>query len=296
MGRPVFVPIAGVAFGHHAWEDGPDWSGGNDGMTKVVAVYSMKGGVGKTTIAVNLACNSALSGGLRTLVWDIDAQGAASFLFGRERRNATAKRVFSREAQPAELIEPTDWPGLDLLGADMSLRHLDSTLSEAEKPKRLRKLLQGLAGDYARIYLDCPPGLGELSDQVFRATDLIVVPVPPTPLALRSLEQVGDHIEREHHGRPPLLPVFSLVDRRKKLHREIVGEHPDWPVIPQASIIERMSIDRVPIVARTGNSPAAAAFNDLWQRVEHRLEAIGSKRRDSKLARIPAPPAAPRAR
>ena len=81
-------------------------------MTQVVAVYSMKGGVGKTTIAVNLAYSSAVLGGRRTLLWDVDAQGAASFLLCRKKRSSKARRVFSHEVQPADLIEPTDWPGL----------------------------------------------------------------------------------------------------------------------------------------------------------------------------------------
>lgn len=267
-------------------------------MTQVVAVYSMKGGVGKTTIAVNLAYSSAVAGGLRTLLWEIDAQGAASFLLGREGPSAKARRIFSRDVDPAELIEPTRWPGLDLLGADMSLRHLDRTLAETEKPKRLRKLLQSMAGEYDRIYLDCPPGLGELSDQVFRAADLIVSPVIPTPLALRSLDQVREHIDRDHGGQPPLMPVFSMVDRRKKLHREIVEEHPDWPVIPQSSIIERMSLDRMPLAAHAGSSLPVRAMNDMWHGIERRLAEDNreTKRASNKLARIPSVPAAPRAR
>lgn len=267
-------------------------------MTQVVAVYSMKGGVGKTTLAVNLAYNSAALGGHRTLLWEIDAQGAASFLLGQEQGATKARRVFSREVDPVDQIEPTRWPGLDLLGADLSLRHLDRTLSDAGKPKRLRKLLQGLADRYDRIYLDCPPGMGELSDQVFRAADLVVVPVPPAPLAMRSLEQVREHVAREHDGRPPLLPVYSMADRRKKLHNETLAEHPDWPIIPQASLIERMSIDRMPIVAREAKSQPALAMNALWQEVERRLAdgQDAGKRRDAKLARIPPAPLARKAR
>lgn len=185
-------------------------------MTKTVAVYSMKGGVGKTTLAVNLAYCAAVNSCLRTLLWDIDAQGAATFVLSQGRPDAKAKRIFVREVEPSALVEPTQWPMLDLLAADISLRHLDRMLSDTDKPKRLRKLLQTLSLDYDRIVLDCPPGLGEISDQLFRAADLIVVPVQPTPLALRSLEQVQDHLEHYHERRPLVLPVISMVDRRKK--------------------------------------------------------------------------------
>ena len=259
-------------------------------MAKIVAVYSMKGGVGKTTLAVNLAYCSASHSSRRTLLWDIDAQGAASFLCSQERPLSNANRVFSREVEPSALVEPTRWPRLDLLAADMSLRHLEQTFSSLEKPKRLRKLLKTLAPGYDRIILDCPPGLGEVSDQLFRAVDMIVVPVPPTPLALRSLAQIQEHLASNHDRQPQLLPVISMVDRRKNLHREFVAAHPDWPVIPMASVVERMAVERSPVTAYAAGSPAARAISGLWIQVERRLIAMvtsqepGSAR---KLARIP---------
>ncbi len=258
-------------------------------MAKIVAVYSMKGGVGKTTLAVNLAYCSASHSSRRTLLWDIDAQGAASFLCGQERPLSQASRVFSREVEPSALIEPTRWPRLDLLAADMSLRHLEQTFSDLEKPKRLRKLLQTLAPAYDRIILDCPPGLGEVSDQLFRAVDMIVVPVPPTPLALRSLAQIQEHLASDHERLPQLLPVISMVDRRKNLHREFVAAHPDWPVIPMASVVERMAVERSPVIASAGRSPAAKAISDLWIQLERRLIAMPQSKgqaASSKLARI----------
>jgi chromosome partitioning protein len=78
-------------------------------LAKIVAVYSMKGGVGKTTIAANLAYASATNASLKTLLWDIDAQGAASFLLGQECPDGKAKRLFSREVEPSALITPTRW-------------------------------------------------------------------------------------------------------------------------------------------------------------------------------------------
>lgn len=256
-------------------------------MAKIVAVYSMKGGVGKTTIAANLGFASATNGSLKTLLWDIDAQGAASFLLAQERPDGKAKRLFSLDVEPSALVVPTRWPGLDLLAADLSLRHLDQTLSEADKPKRLRKLLQTLSPAYDRIILDCPPGLGEISDQVFRAVDLIVVPVPPTPLAMRSLSLIEAHLERNHTRKPKLLPVLSMLDRRKTMHREFVAAHPDWPIIPQASIVERMALERAPLASYAASSPAARAFAALWRQVEEGLHAQAGPEPARALARIP---------
>src|SRR5688572_27198225 len=123
-------------------------------MTKSVAVYSMKGGVGKTTLAANLAWASAVQSGLRTLLWDLDAQGGAAFLLGEEPKHGKAARIFERDTDPSKRVEPTRWPGLDLLAADLSLRHLDHALVEGDKPKRLRKLLKGFDSGYDRIILD----------------------------------------------------------------------------------------------------------------------------------------------
>jgi chromosome partitioning protein len=240
-------------------------------VVRIIAVYSMKGGVGKSTTAVNLAWCSAGASARRTLLWDIDAQGAASFLFGGEVGTGQAKRIFAKEVTPASMVEPTAWPRLDLLAADLSLRQLAEDLAGADKPKRLRKLLQTLGQDYDRIILDCPPGLGELSDQFFRAADLIVAPVVPTPLAMRSLDQVRDHLDTHHNGKPPLLPVFSMVDKRKTLHRETLAEHPEWIVIPLASAVEQMAVKRAPLTTYAPRSPAAKAFGALWTEVERQL-------------------------
>jgi cellulose biosynthesis protein BcsQ len=236
-----------------------------------IAVYSLKGGVGKSTLAVNLAYRSATASGRRTLLWDIDAQGAAGFLLKRERQGVEARKVFSRDTAPGRLATATDFIQLDLLAADASLRGLDVQLVEGDARKRLQKLLRSLEADYDRIILDCPPGLTEISEQVFRAVDLIVIPVPPSPLALRAYEVVLAHLDRRVRGGLVILPVLSMVDRRKRLHREVAAAHPDWHVIPQASVIERMSVVRAPVGAFAPGHPAAATFADLWADIECRL-------------------------
>jgi cellulose biosynthesis protein BcsQ len=233
-----------------------------------VAIYSLKGGVGKSTIAVNLAYHSARTSARRTLLWDIDAQGAAGFLLKREMHPVNARRIFSRDADPNQLAIATDYIHLDLLAADISLRRLDVQLVEEEAPKRLRKLLRSLRTDYDRIILDCPPGLTEISEQIFRAVDLIVIPVPPSPLAIRAYEDVVAHLRRHHGSGPRVVPVLSMVDARRKLHREMVSAHPDWLVIPQASVVERMSVERAPLAAFAAQHRAARAFADLWAQVE----------------------------
>src|ERR1700756_3679481 len=190
-----------------------------------VAIHSPKGGAGKTPHAVNLAHLSAASSARKTLIWDIDAQGAASFLLGHDQRTGAARKVISRDAEPAALAAHTRYLNLDLLAADASLRDLEVQLVEADARKRLRKILRGLEARYDRIVLDCPPGLTEISEQVFRAVDLIVIPVQPSQLGVRGYEEAVAHIRRNHPGGPEILPVLSMIDARRKLHREMVAAH-----------------------------------------------------------------------
>lgn len=239
-----------------------------------VAVYSPKGGAGKSTIAVNLAHLAATTSTRKTLLWDIDAQGAASFLLGAEQRGGVAHKVISRDAAAADLAVHTRYLNLDLLAADASLRSLEVQLVEADARKRVRKILLGLAGRYDRVVVDCPPGLTEVSEQVFRAVDLIVIPVQPSQLGVRSYHEARAHIRRMHPGGPEIVPVLSMVDGRRRLHREMVAAHAEWPAIPLASVVEQMSVRREPVGVLAPRHPATAAFRDLWAEVEGRLLAL----------------------
>jgi chromosome partitioning protein len=247
-----------------------------------VAIYSLKGGVGKSTFAVNLAHLAATLSGRRTLLWDLDAQGAAGFLMNQNAREAHVKKVFSRDADPADHITETGIVQLDLLAADASLRKLDVQLVEEDARKRLRKLVRTLGNDYDVIVLDCPPGLTELTEQIFRAADVIVVPVPPSQLGLRAYQQVAEHAHRFFRDGPALVPVFSMVDRRKRLHREMLVTHPDWLAVPSASVVEQMSVHREPLARFAPRHPATLAFVELWASVAHQLaEHDGPHRRET---------------
>jgi len=237
-----------------------------------IAIYSLKGGVGKTTLAVNLAWCSATLSARRTLLWDLDPQAASSFLLSSHKAKEQAQSVFSKDVEPSKLVHHTNIERLDLIAADASLRGLDLLFHELDKKKRLQKLLAGLAKPYDRVLLDCPPGLTETSDQVMRAADLIVVPVIPSPLSERAYAEVVKHLG-SHLGSKgaEVLPVHSMVDRRRKLHAEALAKHPDWPVIPMASVVESMAARRAPVGSFAGKSPGGQAFAQLWQAIERRL-------------------------
>lgn len=240
-----------------------------------IAVYSLKGGVGKTTLAVNLAWSAAMLSARRTLLWDLDPQAASTFLIGAGGKSkGQAQSIFSRDIEPQKLIRRSTVERVDLLAADTSLRGLDRLLFDLGKKKRLGKLLTGISRDYDRIVLDCPPGLTEVSDQVMRAASVVIVPVIPSPLSERALEAVVNHLTAEIGGHPPILPVYSIVDRRRSLHRQAMARNPDWPVVPMASAVEQMADRRQPVGAFAPNSPAGIAFARLWQAVERKLATL----------------------
>lgn len=245
---------------------------------KVVAIYSLKGGVGKTSLAVNLAAESATQLGRRTLLWDLDPQSAASYILGRDDdamsgKKARAASVFEKDLSPDKLILRTAIENLDLLPADVSLRALDLMLFAIGKKKRLAKLIEVLAKKYDRIILDCPPGLTETSQQVMRAADMILVPVIPSPLSRRALTEVVSYLEREHKDPVQLLPLFSMVDARRSLHRGAMADEPDWPRIPYASVVEQMAMHRAPLNSFARRTVAAEAFAMLWRAIDKKLVA-----------------------
>jgi cellulose biosynthesis protein BcsQ len=241
-------------------------------MARSVAVYSLKGGVGKTTFAVNLAWAAASLSRRTTLLWDLDAQAAATFLLGDGAHSGQdAAAVFAREIAPSRLVRPTATERLHLLPADPSLRGLDRFFYGLAKKRRLEKLLAEAGKAHERVLLDCPPGLTETSEQVLRAADLVIVPVIPSPLSRRALDEVVRFLDRRSIRRGPLLPVYNMVDRRRTIHREALDANPDWPTVPMASAVEEMAARHQPLGAFAPRSPAAAALAELWLAIERRL-------------------------
>jgi cellulose biosynthesis protein BcsQ len=169
------------------------------------------------------------------------------------------------------VIRKTAIAKLDLLPADESLRGLASLLERAGKARRLAKLTATLARRYERIILDCPPVLNELSAQVVRAADCVVVPLPPSPLSARAFDLVTHEIEVHAKASPAILPVISMLDRRRTLHREARDASPRWPAIPLASAVEQCAVRHQPVGLFAPASPAAKGFRQLWIAIEREL-------------------------
>jgi chromosome partitioning protein len=245
---------------------------------KILAFYSIKGGVGKTASTVNLAFIAA-SQGYRTLVWDLDPQAASSYYFRiKPKVKGGSKELIAGKRELDDLIKGTDFENLDLLPADFSFRNLDLVLDDKKKPTRqLSKLLKPLATEYDFIFLDCPPNISLLSEAVFAASDVLLSPIIPTTLSLRTLDQLKKFIEDHDLKALQLIPFFSMADRRKKMHRDIMDhllqQHPEIlaTAIPYASDIERMGLARMPLGGYISKSRSTQAYDELWQEIMARI-------------------------
>jgi chromosome partitioning protein len=247
-------------------------------MTRVLATYNIKGGVGKTSAAVNLAYLAA-SGGAQTLLWDLDPQGASTYVFRIKPRVKGGGRKLVRGKSDVEfLIKGTDHERLDLLPADFSYRHMDLALADSKKPTtRLARVLEPLRESYDYIFLDCPPSISLVSEGVFEAADALLVPIVPATLSSRTFDQLRAVVSNGD-GEPQLLAFLSMVDARKRLHRDLTtslqSEYPEVlsSVIPSASDVERMGLERTIIEAFAPGSRAARAYRNLWDEIRERLD------------------------
>ncbi|MBV9537134.1 MAG: ParA family protein [Solirubrobacterales bacterium] len=247
-------------------------------MSTVLATYNIKGGVGKTSAAVNLAYLAALDGA-RTLLWDLDPQGGSTYLLRiKPKIKGGADKLVRGKRRVDALIKGTDFDRLDLLPADFSYRHMDLALDGTKKPtQRLARVLAPLAHEYEYIFLDCPPSISLVSESVFEAADVLLVPLVPATLSSRTFEQLRRVVRADDHA-PLVLGFVSMVDRRKRLHREVteaLAAAPDVlsTAIPTSSDIERMGLYRTVVDRSAPRGRAAGAYRALWQEVRDRLSA-----------------------
>ena len=248
-------------------------------MSTVLATYNIKGGVGKTSAAVNLAYQAA-TGGARVLLWDLDPQGAATYLFRvKPRIKGGGKNLVRGRSDVDRLVRGTDFERLDLLPADFSYRHMDLALDATKKPtRRLARVLAPLTYEYDYIFLDCPPSISLVSESVFEAANVLLVPIIPATLSSRTFQQLRD-VVAAGAASPRVMAFFSMVDRRKRLHRDVIAslaaDHGELlhVAIPSASDVERMGERRTVLERFASRGRAAEAYRALWHEIDERLAA-----------------------
>ena len=242
---------------------------------KTLALYNLKGGVGKTVSAVNLASLAAAQG-LRTLLWDLDPQGSAAWYLGFDSEDIGGMKRLARGKTPiGELIRPTRWPRLHLLAGGLSSRRLEQ---EADEDRDLlARLTAPLAEDYALLILDCPAGIQPISDEALRLADVVAAPMIPTSLSVHTFTVLVQHLARQHMRKVKLYPFLNMVDKRRRLHRDLLGTLPqEIPTllrtdIPYASIIEQMGPRRALLQDYAPHSPSARQYVELWAEIRGRL-------------------------
>lgn len=247
---------------------------------KIVAVTNIKGGVGKTSTAVSLAYLAAAAG-QPTLLWDLDPQGAATYTLRCDSQSpVSAKKLVAGKRELPEILLPSGYEHLDVLPSDFSYRNFDVHLSTRKHPtERLLRMSRSLREHYSLMFMDCPPGISLLSENVLRAADAIVVPLLPSPLSIRTLVQLRDFVRESQWTDLAVLPFFSMVDRRKSLHREMIQiareQFPELlqTEIPYWSDIERMSQRRAPLPAYAPSSAGGQVYRALWDEVQARMDA-----------------------
>jgi chromosome partitioning protein len=243
-----------------------------------MALFSNKGGVGKTATAVNLAYLAALSG-KSTLICDLDPQSSTTFYFRVKPKIKRRARGFLKGGKWIDKsIKGTDYRNLDLLPADFSHRNLDISFDRLKRRKhRLDIILHPLRDEYDLIFLDCPPTINILAENIINASDYLLVPLIPTTLSVRTYRQLLVFLKNNDYDPNKVYAFFSMVDMRSKLHHDLAVEmytrNKDimWSPIPYLSDVEQMGVHRKPVPVFAPDSTADKAYRDLWAEIQNKV-------------------------
>ncbi|MCP3670740.1 MAG: ParA family protein [Gammaproteobacteria bacterium] len=244
---------------------------------KIMATHNIKGGVGKTSAAVSLAYLAACDG-YRTLLWDLDPQGAASFCFRIKPKVRGGVKSLKRDPFSLEqAVKATDFEGLDLIPADFSLRNFDRIFTRTKNPTRhLARLLTPLRQEYDLLFIDCAPSISLMAENIFHAADALLVPLIPSTFSVRTYHQMLDYFHKNPPKKLQLLPFFSMYDKRRQLQRDLVASMSDEvremlnTSIPYAKNVELMGVERAPVNQFAPTSRSAVAYRNLWREVKVR--------------------------
>lgn len=240
----------------------------------IIALYNLKGGVGKTASCVNFAYLAAKDG-YKTLLWDIDPQGSTSFYYNtKAKHKGGIKKLVEKDADLEEAIMATDYENLDIIPADVSIKSFDVMMEELKSSKkRLKSLLQPFNKEYDFVFLDCPPGFSVLAENIFNAADIVLMPVIPTTLSIRTYEMTKEYFKEKDIDLSKMMCFFTMADLRKNMHNDIMETlYKDKKFfgnyIPYLSDVEKMGVHRAPLEEFAKSSYAAKCYKDLWEEIK----------------------------
>ncbi len=244
---------------------------------QIIAVFNIKGGVGKTATAVNLAHTAAAEGN-KVLLVDLDPQGASTFYFQLERVD-NAKKLITRSADLSKATHDSGYANLDILPASGDYRKMDNYLHDLKtgSSKWLSNFFKPVKKKYDYVILDCPPNVNLYSENILRNSDLVLVPCVPTTLSVRTYEQLLEFCTEQKIDKKKLHPFFSMYEMRKSLHNETISEfvmaHKETinVVIPYKSDVEKMGQYQAPFTARFPNSDITYLYKELWKATKRKL-------------------------